>query len=118
MMLSIEIFKKGLKDLQNAFDGFKITEAKITTWYKYSKSLDDDTFQMKIDNCIKGCRRPPSLADILDQKKYYEKEKIIDYPEYEEEEFIREPIPKGHKERMAKITGKAVKDMPKDNLRG
>ncbi len=70
-MLNKETFKKGLKELQSAFDGFRVNDSKITTWYKYSKFLDDDMFLVKIENCIRGCRKAPTLADILDQNEYY-----------------------------------------------
>jgi len=74
-MLNKKIFKKGLEELQNCFDGFELTEDRIKVWYKYCQDLTDEKFLYKIKNCIKGCRRTPTLADILDLRDYYVNEK-------------------------------------------
>jgi len=74
-MLNKKIFKKGLEKIQNAFDGFELTENKIKTWYEYCEDLTDEKFLYRIKNCIKGCRRIPTLADILDLRDYYVNEK-------------------------------------------
>ena len=72
MMLLRKIFDCGIEQLQIAFgEDFKMTKDKAMIWYKYSKHLADNTWQSKIKNCIKGCRRIPTLADILDLSGYY-----------------------------------------------
>lgn len=70
-MLSQKVFKQGLKELEECFDNFKVTEEKMRGWYKHSKHLDDHKWQQKIASCIKGCRKVPTLADILDIKGWY-----------------------------------------------
>jgi hypothetical protein len=84
-MLSKEVFKKGLEEIQKSFANFKITEDKITIWYKYSKHLEDSMWEKKITNCIKGCRKIPTLADVLDIKGYYS-DNSVEYKCFEPEE--------------------------------
>lgn len=75
-MLSKEVFKRGLEEIQIAFDNFIMTEEKARVWYKYASYLSDVDFKKKIKNCIRGCRRTPTLADIIDFRGYYVDEKL------------------------------------------
>lgn len=70
-MLSKEIFKKGLEEIEVAFSGFIMTKRKADIWYKYSQNIIDSEWLKKIANCIKGCSRIPTLADILDWRGYH-----------------------------------------------
>ena len=79
-MLSQKVFKQGLKELEECFDNFNISENKLKAWYKYSKDLGDGEWTEKISNCIKGCYRTPTLADVLDQKEFF-----VNDPEYPKE---------------------------------
>ena len=83
-MLSKKLFREALEEIENVFAGFNLTEDKIKIWYKYSKHLTDNIWKDKIKNCIKGCRRVPTLADILDLQGYY-----IDKKELDEMEKIK-----------------------------
>jgi hypothetical protein len=75
-MLSEKTFKEGLAEMEIAFDNFIITEEKARVWYKYCSYLKDNDFRKKIKNCIRGCRRTPTLADIIDFRGYYVDEKL------------------------------------------
>lgn len=91
--MKIKTFNRGIEELQAAFPDLGMTKERAEIWYRYSKDLTDKEWDTKIFNCIRGCHRVPTLADILDQKKYYEKEKApAEYPE-----FIWEAIPAGAK---------------------
>lgn len=70
-MLSKKLFKEALEELEIVFEGFGLNDGKINIWYKYSKDLTNKDFIYRIKNCIKGCRKIPTLADILDWKNYY-----------------------------------------------
>jgi hypothetical protein len=70
-MLSREIFEQGLEEVEVAFSGFVMTKIKADIWYKYSKDLTSEQWLKKISNCIKGCARIPTLADILDWRGYH-----------------------------------------------
>ena len=70
-MLSKEIFTKGIEDIKESFIGFEITKRRAEIWHKYCQDLTDKKFLYRIKNCIKGCRKIPTLADILDWKNYY-----------------------------------------------
>lgn len=70
-MLSKEVFKKGIDEIGESFIGFEITKKRAGIWYKYCQDLADSKFLYRVKNCIKGCRRIPTLADILDWKNYY-----------------------------------------------
>jgi hypothetical protein len=74
-MVNRKIFDDGLEEIENAFDGFLMTKTKADIWYKYCKDLTDNKFLYRIANCIKGCRKIPALADILDWRNYYVNEK-------------------------------------------
>jgi hypothetical protein len=87
-MLSKDEYRKGLKELEEVFDGFVLTEGKIKIWYKYSKNIEDHQWQNKIRNCIRNCRKIPTLADILDIKGWYRDDeypyqKVADVDEYD-----------------------------------
>lgn len=99
-MLSQEVFKQGLQELENVFDGFSLTESKIKTWYKYSKSTSDSMWQKKIASCITGCRKVPTLADILDIRGYYS-DHSRNYKDFEsEEEFGKSKMPEWFKKKF------------------
>ena len=112
-MPSMEIFKKGLVEIENVFEGFNLTENKIKIWYKYSKHLPDNVWKYKIKNCIKGCRKVPALADILDLQGYYVDKKEMaelnrlkidkDWEDFKNENFDGTPIPKNIKSRLDKL---------------
>ncbi len=111
-MLTKKVFDDCIEEIETAFTNFTMTKRQSNVWYKYSDHLTDQDFLEKTVSCIRGCHRTPTLADILDQKKYYEKEKVTDYPEYKYEEFKRGPIPKDIKDKIAKIT-KNIRPAPK-----
>lgn len=75
-MLSEKAFKEGLVEIEAAFDNFIITEEKARVWYKYANYISDIDFKKKIKNCIRGCRKTPTLADIIDFRGYYVDEKL------------------------------------------
>jgi len=77
-LLSKELFKTGLKEIEIAFDNFTMTPEKAKVWYKYCNYLSDQDFKVKIKNCIRGCRRNPTLADIIDWKGYFIDGKLDD----------------------------------------
>ena len=108
-----ELFNKGIEELQEVFTGFEITKERAEIWYKYSKHLEDYMWEKKIASCIKGCRKIPTLADILDIKGYYRED--LEPPHsrefYEEEEYVPGKMPPGFKEHMDKILGRIK--MPK-----
>ena len=93
MSLSKKIFEDGLSELEVVFD-FTMTKTRAEVWYKYSKHLEDHRWEKKIAACIKGCRKTPTLADILDIKGYY-LDNIKDYKYFEPEEdgYKYGPIP-------------------------
>ncbi|MBA7478842.1 hypothetical protein ES707_14270 [subsurface metagenome] len=70
-MLLRRIFEEGLVEIEIAFSNFEMTKKRADIWYKYCKDLTDEDWKEKIKNCIKGCRKIPTLADILDWKNYY-----------------------------------------------
>jgi len=70
-MLSRKVFEKGLTEIETVFHAFEMTKERADIWYKYSKDLKDDEWIEKVGNCIRGCHRTPTLADILDAKDYY-----------------------------------------------
>jgi len=77
-MLSRKIFDDGLEEIENSFDGFIMTKTKADIWYRYCNYLSDQDFKVKIKNCIRGCRRNPTLADIIDWKGYFIDGKLDD----------------------------------------
>ena len=104
LMISKEIFKKGLEELEIAFSNFIMTKEKANIWYKYSKDLTNDNWLRKIENCIKYCRKTPTFADILDLNGYYKTE--YDWSKvktFKEENYEYRPIPKKIKEQINKI---------------
>jgi len=106
-MLSKEVFKKGLVEIQKSFDNFKITEDKITVWYKYSKQLENSMWEKKITNCLKGCRKTPTLADVLDIKGYYsDNSREYKYCEPEEDEYEYKPMSDDIKKMMDNLKKK------------
>ena len=113
-MLSKEIFKKGLEELEIAFSGFIMTKRKADIWYKYSKDLTDSKWEKKIENCIKFCRKIPTLADILDLSGYYKIEKDWSKVKtFTEEDYKYKPIP----EEASKIIKKVIPTYGDKNIR-
>lgn len=105
-MLIEKAFKNGLMELENVFDGFNLTESKVKTWYKYSKDMENSMWQKKIANCIKGCRKIPTLADILDIKGYY-LDNSKEYQNFEPtEEIMSDPCPPEVKAKISKLINK------------
>jgi len=70
-VLDRKVFDDGIEEIENAFDNFIMTKTKGDIWYKYCNYLTDEDFKKKIKNVIRGCRRTPTLADIIDWKGYY-----------------------------------------------
>jgi len=104
-MLNKKLFKEALEEIEIIFDGFRLTENKIKIWYKYSKDLTDSQWKGKIENCIRFCRRIPTLADILDFKGYYREEKDWSgVKTFEEDDYEYKPIP----EEASKIIKKFI----------
>jgi len=113
--MKFETFKQGLTELENAFDGFRLTESKIKVWYKYSKDITDQDWTTKIANCIRGCARIPTLADVIDWRGYHinkkEEEKLMvdkknitwEKTKEEEEKIEWKPIPPKIKKFMDKV---------------
>lgn len=120
MTLSKEIFKKGIAEIEEVFDEFKMNDKKAKIWYEYSKDLTINKFLYRIKNCIKGCRKVPTLADIIDWKNYYVNEKEeadlrakedeLRWEKQKEEEgdFKRHSIPPEIKEHIKQIKLKSL----------
>ena len=70
-MLSESVFKEGINEIKEVFPELELKPKTLKIWYKYSKYLTDKDFLYRVKNCIKGCRKIPTLADILDWKNYY-----------------------------------------------
>ena len=71
-----------------------MTKRRADIWYKYCKELTDSQWKEKIKNCIRFCRKIPTLADILDLKGYYRVE--ADWSEidaFQEDDYEWKPIP-------------------------
>jgi len=103
-MLLKEIFNKGIEEMIKAFIGFEMTKERANIWYKYSKDLTDSQWKGKIENCIRFCRRIPTLADILDFKGYYREEKDWSgVKTFEEDNYEYKPIPPKIKEQIYKV---------------
>lgn len=115
MTLSRKVFEQGLEEIENSYSGFIMTKLKADIWYKYSNHLSDRDWLDKVANCIKGCSRIPTLADILDWRGYHvnkrEEEKLMidksnitwDKMKKEEDKFEYKPIPPKIKKFMDKI---------------
>lgn len=102
--LSRKTFEVGLDELEKAFNNFDMTKERADIWFKYSCYLDNDQWERKIKNTIKGCHRVPTLADILDVKGYYsETFNAPAYPEYKAEEIPKTEIPEWFKEKIKKV---------------
>jgi hypothetical protein len=87
MTLNRKLFDDGLEELTVAFE-MNMTPAKADIWYKYSKDIEDYQWQRKIKNCIRNCRKVPTLADILDNQGWYKSDELpyqqkADISEYE-----------------------------------
>ena len=111
-----KVFDDGIEKIQLAFNDFKMTKKRADIWYKYSKRLSDNIWQIKIKNCIKGCRHIPTLADILDLRGYYiDKEEMAElekmkrdkeWRDIKEEKFDGVPMPKKIKEKIDSLFGR------------
>ena len=105
-MLNKKMFEDGLTEIEIAFNGFSMTKQRADIWYKYSKHLEDSQWESKIARCIKGCRKVPTLADILDFNGYYQDDTITPsgYGDYKYEESPKHSkMPDGFKEHMDKV---------------
>lgn len=103
-MLSKRLFKEALEEIKEVFDGFNLTESKIKIWYKYSKYLTDSQWKKKIENCIKYCRKIPTLADILDLSGYYKNDEgWARIPVFEVDDYDYKPIPEKIKEQIHRV---------------
>lgn len=128
-MLSKETFKKGLEEIEIAFTGFVMTKPKADIWYKYSNHLSDRNWLDKIANCIKGCSRIPTLADILDWRGYHINKKeedrlMVDKSNMtwsemkkEEEKFEYKPIPVKIKKFMDKVLHRSTNSKDRKKLK-
>ena len=106
-MLNKKLFRNGLEELQNAFSRFELDEKKIEIWYKYSKDLTDSQWKKKIENCIKFCRKIPSLADILDLSGYYKEDRDWSgVNTFKEDDYEYAPIPGKAKKIMDSLVNK------------
>jgi len=77
-MLNRKVFDDGIEEIESVFDNFAMTKTKGDIWYKYCNYLTDNDFKVKIKNVIRGCRRNPTLADIIDWKGYFIDGKLDD----------------------------------------
>ena len=103
-MLLRRIFEEGLVEIEIAFSNFEMIKKRADIWYKYSKDLTDSQWKEKIENCIRFCRKIPTLADILDLKGYYREEKDWSgIKTFEEEDYEYKPIPPKIKEQIHKV---------------
>jgi len=115
-MLLRKIFEEGLVEIEVTFSNFEMTKKRADIWYKYSRHLTNNIWQDKIKNCIKGCRKIPTLADILDLQGYYIDKKELaeiermkrdkEWREIKEENFDGVPIPKKIKEKIDSLLGR------------
>ena len=103
-MLSKKIFEDGISELVVVFN-FSMTKTRAEVWYKYSKNISDSKWQKKIANCIKGCRKIPTLADILDIKGYYSNNPK-EYTSEKPRDYEWEPVSNENQEILAKMKEK------------
>ena len=108
-MVSKEFFKKGIEELEIAFDNFMMTKARANVWYKYSKDLTNDNWLRKIENCIKYCRKTTTFADILDLNGYYKTE----YDWSKVKTFTEDELDYKYTDRPKKITKEVYKVLAK-----
>lgn len=117
MTLSKEVFKKGIDKIELVFDDFKMNDKKAEIWYEYSKDLTEDKFLYRIKNCIRGCRKIPSLADILDWKNYYVNEKEEADLRAKKEELENNLQKKREQKEREKITYNAIPEEAKEIIK-
>jgi len=104
-MLNKKIFEDGLAELEVVFN-FSMTKTRAEVWYKYSKHIEDSLWKKKIAACIKGCRKIPALADILDIKGYYA-DNTKEYESFEPvDEIEYKPIPESVRKKIDSIIKK------------
>ena len=123
-MLSKKLFREALEELEIVFDGFELNDKKINIWYKYSKDWEDNDFLYRVRNCIKGCRKIPTLADILDWKNYYvngkeeddlkARQERLKYEKEKKDDYIHKPIPPKIKEQIHKVLNIPDRDKLKE----
>ena len=107
MILNRKIFDNGIAKIAEAFNDFGMTLKRADIWYEYSKNLDDSMWEKKIANCIKGCRKIPTLADILDIKGHYsDNSKEYKYFEPGVDDYEGGPIPKHIMKKMDDLNKK------------
>ena len=123
-MLNKKLFREALEELEVVFEGFNLNDRKINIWYKYSKDLTDKDFLYRVKNCIKGCRKIPTLADILDWKNYYvngkeeadlkARQERLEYEKQKKDDYIHKPIPPKIKEQIHKVLNIPDRDKLKE----
>ncbi len=110
-MLNEKLFDKGLEEIEIAFTNFFMTKERAKVWYKYSKDLEDSKWQKKIKNCIKGCRKIPTLADILDIKGYFSNDNpgYMNPPDLpvDDYDYFKSKCPDAVRERIIKANKKS-----------
>jgi hypothetical protein len=116
-MLSRKVFDDGIEEIENVFDNFAMTKTKGDIWYKYCNHLSDNDFKNKVQNAIRGCRRNPTLADIIDWKGYFIDGKLDDDIKSMQKERQWEQVKKDEKipPRSRKMTILTLKTLAKFN---
>jgi hypothetical protein len=87
MTLNRKLFDDGLEELVIAFN-IDMTPERADVWYNNVGDIEDHQWQQKIKNCIRNCRKVPTLADILDNQGWYKSDELpyqqkADISEYE-----------------------------------
>lgn len=67
LMLTLKIFKDGVKKLELEFKekGFTMNKDKAAQWYEYMKDMSDEEFNKRIDWVLKNVSYSPSMADVF-----------------------------------------------------
>lgn len=69
-MLSEIAFKEGMRELILAFN-LDFNEDQMKIWYRYTKSLSDYQFKLKVRNCILTCKHKPYISDLLNVERMH-----------------------------------------------
>lgn len=67
MGLNQKAYEAGINELGIAFEHirFELNKKQAAAWYKYFSHLSEIQFQRRIENCIRTCKKIPTIADIL-----------------------------------------------------
>lgn len=86
MGLDQNVFQAGINELGVAFEHIKfaLNKNQCKTWYKYMSHLTEEQYKKRIENCIRTCKKIPTIADILDY------EDIVQPAKVEAPEWFRE----------------------------